>query len=186
MKIDIRRMTKIDIDCVLKIQDLCYNDSLLESYETFQSILNQHCYIAELCGQAIGYLLSHPWNDDEKPPVLNTSIIDFTGNTIYLHDLAVHPTYRQHNIGTRLYEEFERNVKGYEKITLVAVNNSADMFWKMKGFVPYDSCHLSSYGNNAVYMKKTIVFLDPLSCTNKEFLTSMWKNKSAFNKCNDG
>lgn len=108
-------------------------------------------------GRVEAYLLAHPWNE-ARPPKLAEVISPCDGSRLYLHDLAVHPQYTGRGLGHQLVSALlkQANLLGFKEIFLVSIQNSAP-FWASFGFqVDPTASVSSSYGDQAVLMKKSL------------------------------
>ncbi len=157
-------LTENDIDQVLEIQKLVYNKDLLESKETFLSMINNYpsgCLCLRDENKLLGYFITHPENINNLPPSLNLNIHSNNENNIYyFHDLAVHPSARNLRIGSTLIFLAVKIaiINKFDKIALTAVQN-ADKFWNKFGFIPITiekKTSLLSYGPDAVVMISSI------------------------------
>ncbi len=69
-------LTENDIDDVLELQKLSYNENLLESKETFLSIINSYqegCFYLRNNDKLLAYFITHPENINNLPPLLNNT-----------------------------------------------------------------------------------------------------------------
>jgi len=101
----------------------------------------------------LAYLLAHPWAS-ETPPKLNEKSPISVSLNLYLHDLALADSARGKGIAKKLVENliYNAKVQGFEKILLVAVQNSIG-FWGKFGFLNVPNVVIcSSYGDNAQLM----------------------------------
>ena len=120
------------------------------------------CFILEMDGAAVGYLLSHPWVYGD-PPKLNARLnaLPDAPTTYYLHDIALLPEAQGQSAATTIaarLTEYARE-KGFANISLCAVNRSAP-FWQRQGFsladVPGLDAKLASYGEDVRFMEKRL------------------------------
>ena len=132
---------------IITLQSLCYPHELQESPETIQAIID--CKKSHFCYEddiLIGYLLCHYAS---KPAKLNT--YENEGNILFIHDLAVHPNYRNKNVATNLLKNIS------EPCMILSLPN-AYRFWQKMGFteVPekLDPEIEQSYGYKVIWMKK--------------------------------
>jgi ribosomal protein S18 acetylase RimI-like enzyme len=120
------------------------------------------CLVLDLDGRAAGYVLSHPWIDNE-PPELNSLIeaIPDEPSTYYIHDVALLPAARGSGAASRLAEHLTDLARATKlaNMSLVAVNNST-VFWERHGFRvvedPRLARKLSSYDGAARFMTKRL------------------------------
>ncbi|WP_445464734.1 GNAT family N-acetyltransferase [Faunimonas sp. B44] len=122
----------------------------------------QGCFVAEVRGRVVGYLISHPWRCG-APPALNARLGALPGpaECWYLHDLALLPEARGGGLGRAalaLVEDAARAAR-LGSIELVAISGSAP-FWARLGFAPLASrpgaAVPASYGADACAMRRTI------------------------------
>lgn len=162
--VDIRMMAAADIPAVLEIQAVCYTELTPESDASLHAKLRASrstCFIASLEGEAVGYLISLPW-ESSNPPVLNaeTCRLPVSPDCLYLHDLAVMPSARKFGAGRALVEAFltQLGASDLGRASLVAVQGSAP-YWERYGFraVPQSEplkAKLATYGEGVVYMER--------------------------------
>lgn len=112
------------------------------------------CLVLEQHGEAVGYLITHPWHRD-APPKLGAMLgaIPAHADSYYLHDIALLPAARGTG-AARAALDFVRaraQALGLSDIALMAVGG-ADRFWAAQGFayVPRDVD--PSYGADAYLM----------------------------------
>ena len=118
--------------------------------------------LLETDGRAVGYALSHPWNESELP-ALNTLLgrLPDVSTTFYLHDVALLPAARGCAAAGALVGSLASLARAlaYPSMTLVAVNGSR-RFWEKHGFHiierPGMSAKLASYEETAVMMQKNL------------------------------
>ena len=162
--IDIRLMAAADLPAVLEIQAVCYTELTPESKESLHAKLRASrptCFIASLEGEAVGYLISLPW-ESSNPPALNaeTCRLPVSPDCLYLHDLAVMPSARKFGAGRALVEAFltQLGASGLGHASLVAVQGSAP-YWERYGFRAVAESEplkakLSTYGEGVLYMER--------------------------------
>lgn len=159
-----RPMVAADMDHVERIATIVH-PGFPEARAVLEEKFRLHpagCFILQDAGgEAIGYLLSHPW-DAASAPALDTLIGTLPEPEVYyVHDIALLPAARGFRAGEaamRLVEAHAR-AQGLPAIALVAVNNSGG-FWERQGFVvssdPKWAAKLASYGPDAVHMTKRL------------------------------
>lgn len=145
-------------DDVLRIQEKAYTGVPPESIGVLKSkweISPESCFVARAEDEEIqAYLLAHAWNSLEPPKLFEQVPENSTGEILYLHDLAVVNKARGVGAGKQLVKKLLETAKerGYEKVLLVAVQNSS-RFWASLGF--REVLHVSvcsSYGDDAQLM----------------------------------
>jgi GNAT superfamily N-acetyltransferase len=132
---EIRKIHQNDIESVLQIQKLSYQNELQESADVFLSFLNHKpnmSFVMLVNNHIIGYIFTHIIDDhDNTPPRLNTVItnsLQKSQNSWFIHDMAFLSLYRGNGFGKLLFQHFI-DATNPEYISLVAVNN-AEHFWK--------------------------------------------------------
>lgn len=160
-----------DIEQILEIQNLVYKEDLIESKDSFLSMINKFpegCIYITINNLIVGYFITHPDNIINLPPALNSNMnINNQNNIYYFHDLAVHPSYRNLQIGSILIYNAVKIaiINKFNKIALTAVQN-ANKYWNKFGFVKINinNKNLLSYGSDAVVMITSInIILNKLS-----------------------
>jgi predicted N-acetyltransferase YhbS len=147
---------------ILEIQEAAYHEVDPEELDVLKSkqwVSPETCFVCVSDqGDILGYLLAHPWYGSE-PPKLYEPVLDIKrSDSLYLHDMAVSPHSKGQGIGrsmmAKLIEVAE--LKGVKRITLVAIQG-ADSFWSLLGFKVISTANIgASYGDNAVFMEKSI------------------------------
>lgn len=95
------------------------------------------CFVFKNDDDAIsGYLLAHPWNSNKPPRLFEKLPQEFTGEILYLHDLAVRKDARGLGVGKKLYQMLLEVAKAQEfkSVMLVAVQG-AENYWFKLGFL---------------------------------------------------
>ncbi len=158
----VRAMDTADIRAVLEIQSHCYDDARLESARSFLAKLSASpgsCFVAVLADAPVGYLVSVPVEAGRPPPLNNPDYSVPPGaDSLYLHDLAVHPGARGAGVAVALigaYFECLRQM-GFRFGHLTAVNASSP-FWRRYGFHVAEPEgagveNMASYGEGARFM----------------------------------
>lgn len=168
---NIRLSTLTDLPSILSVQASCYLEVEPERPEVLSEKFNlfpRGCFVAEVDSEVVGYMFSHPWKLG-SPPKLDAFLlqIPINANTYYIHDIAVHPSFRGAGIAKLFYDKALDGGKegGYKSISLIAVQES-EKFWKKLGFVTYEQLTenltslketLSHYQASAVYMVNNIL-----------------------------
>lgn len=160
-----RAMTEADLDGVVEVAKVSFPDHP-EDRVCFANRLDLNpggCYVlSDDMGGVSGYLVAYPWKRFSAP-ALNVLIeaIPDEAETIYLHDLALHPSTRGGGYTRAVVETLADSAKaqGYRLISLVAVNNASG-FWVRNGFEvqnpPGMAAKLASYGDDARYMERVL------------------------------
>lgn len=163
--LDWRPMTPDDLDGVVDVARLSFPDHF-EGYDCFeerQRLAPEGCFVlASSAGDVRGYLVAYPFKRNAAPP-LNSLIgtLPQGAETIYLHDLALHPETRGGGYTRTVIERLASQAKaaGWPMISLVAVNKAGD-FWSRMGFVAQNpegmAEKLATYGEDAAYMERPL------------------------------
>ncbi|RYM12553.1 GNAT family N-acetyltransferase [Sphingobium cupriresistens] len=153
-----RPMRWPDIPAVAAISDAVHG-AYTEHADIYAERLQLYpagCWMLERAGDAVGYLISHPWQDDHSP-ALNAPIlaIPATADRYYLHDLALLPQARGAGAAAQAVQLVvdQADSAGFARITLTAVNG-ADAFWRKQGFLPVNDG--AGYGEDSLAMERTI------------------------------
>lgn len=155
-----RQMYPADIPAILAIQEEAYpwHKEDRAVFEDRLALYPQGCLALELGGELVGYILSHPWNADDPPPLDSKlgKLPDRPG-TYYLHDLALLKSAYGKGHGARVVRHLAETAGAmdYPSMSLIAVNQSS-AFWQKHGFAPRPLAglipKLKSYGEGAVFM----------------------------------
>ncbi len=115
------------------------------------------CFLLERDGEALGYLITHPWAGD-RPPALDQLMgrLPDAADRYYLHDLALLPEARGTGAAAAAVDltVTQARAAGFDRITLTAVNG-ADAFWRRQGFVDAPVA-ADSYGADSVSMVRVL------------------------------
>lgn len=117
------------------------------------------CLTATRGGAIIGYAIAHP-GIIGRPPARDALLgaLPDDADCLYIHDVALLPEARGLQLGAAIaaiLADVARR-RGYRRLTLTAVNNSAD-FWSRQGFaVAAIAESLESYGEDATYMVRVL------------------------------
>ena len=161
--ITIRPMRLEDLPVVMEIEASCYTEIAPESHECLGAKLSSSpstCFVVCKGAEIAAFLISHPIQF-ESPPQLHALLcpVPDHADTLYLHDLAVAPTYRGCGAGRLLMNTFISKIKElkFKRASLIAVQDSYD-YWRRFGFNPVDVTgplkdKLASYGRAARYME---------------------------------
>ncbi|WP_151703607.1 GNAT family N-acetyltransferase [Nitrincola alkalilacustris] len=120
------------------------------------------CFVYEKNNTISAYLLAHTWGG-EAPPKLHALLpAKLQGQTLFLHDLAVSARLSGSGVGSAMVNHLVQiaAANGYEKIMLVAVQNSAP-FWNKMGFsemLGIQAC--PSYGIGSRVMQRATIEVD--------------------------
>jgi GNAT superfamily N-acetyltransferase len=159
-----RAMVAADLPAVQALAGIIHPE-FPEDAAVFADRLALHsagCLTLDGDGEAIGYLLSHPWHF-KQPPKLNAVLRAPAkpATTYYIHDLALLPAARKTGAAAAVVATLAAHARTLQlpNITLVAVNNSVH-FWRRQGFDivvdPLLDRHLQSYDTQACYMSRDL------------------------------
>ena len=141
---------------ILKIQEEAYVEIEPEDVNVLKSkwlSSPKTCAVYKEGSNTSAYLLAHPW-PSETPPKLHEECPITASLNLYLHDLALARESRGKGVAKKLVENLIDIAKaqGFNKILLVAVQNSGG-FWSKFGFLSMPSSEICpSYGENAQLM----------------------------------
>lgn len=128
-----------DLDEILRVQKLCYQDIEPESPEAYINKLEQApdcAFVIADQNQVLAYLFAMPIILNE-PPVLDSAdyILPNQANCLYLHDLAIAPNGRGQGLSQPLLNAFFNRAKARElpQSSLIAIQGSTP-FWNKYGF----------------------------------------------------
>lgn len=160
-----RAMTEADLDGVVEVAKVSFPDHP-EDRVCFANRLELNpsgCFVlSDEAGHVSGYLVAYPWKRNAAP-ALNVLIdaLPEDAETLYLHDLALHPSTRGGGYTRPVIEGLAKAAReqGYRLVSLVAVNNASG-FWARNGFEirnpPGMAEKLASYGEDARYMERVL------------------------------
>ena len=165
-KTTVRAMRAEDLPIVLDIQSCCYDETKLESPQSFLAKLKASpttCFIALVADVPAGYLVAVPAVVDSPPPLNSPNYaVPLHADALYLHDLAVHPAARRAGLSVVLIEAYFQAIKQSKArfACLTAVNDSHS-FWERYGFqlaasVDASSECMATYGEGARYMSRRV------------------------------
>lgn len=161
----LRPLRTEDLPQALALQSQVYPAFLVEPAAAFASRLSvaaPHCLAAERDGVLLAYLLAHGWPAGEPPPVGAVLDAGRTGDTLFLHDLAVSAAARGSGIGTALVARAfaQAAAAGLTRAELIAVEGAA-AYWKRLGFVAATpssalAARAAAYGPAAQWMWRAL------------------------------
>ena len=157
-------MTAADIDAIFAIAEVVH-----PAYPEDRAVMAERlalypagCLVLRRGEEVIGYALSHPWAQNDAPP-LNTLLgaLPERAEVYYIHDLALLPEARGLRAGEAAVRRLAEHARalGLAHMALVAVNDSGG-FWRGQGFVVENSPALArklvSYDADAAYMTRVL------------------------------
>ncbi|OWQ95172.1 GNAT family N-acetyltransferase [Sphingopyxis witflariensis] len=152
-----RPMRADDLPTVVRISDAVHGD-FTEPLETFVDRLAHYpagCAILDRDGEALGYLIGHPWPRDAAPPKLGVRMDSIpTSDSYYLHDIALLPAARGTGAGATAtaFVVHQAEVEGCRDVRLVAIQG-ADSYWHRQGF---DYVAADPYGPGSHLMQRVL------------------------------
>lgn len=136
---EIRNVVPEDAHDIQSIQMACYRPELQESSTVLlakSTLSPASCWLVSDKDGAVGYLFSHPWRGI-LPPALNQplQVLPEQADTLFLHDLAIHPRVRGIGISGALLDRARNWALSHQlqHALLVAVEQS-HAFWQRHGF----------------------------------------------------
>lgn len=162
----IRPLLLSDIPVLLEIQQACYGGHFIESAQVFERRLAgpANCSLAlELDGRVGAYLAAYRSRLGRITPLHGDFEAGDAPDTLYVHDLAVHPRLAGRGAaGTLLRFAWDQGrLRGLAHSSLVSVQDSA-AFWRGHGYLPgtldapLQQSRLADYGKGALYMEKAL------------------------------
>lgn len=162
----VRRMTADDLPAVLTVQAACYVDVPLEDESVFRVRLqtpDTFSWVAVNQGRIGGYLMAYQSRRGLLTALGATFSPDADGDTLYLHDLAIHPDCKGTGMGWLLVSHALQTGSeiGLQHAALVSVQNSGP-YWQKHDFHPYQELEphqaqkLLSYEPEALYRVRSL------------------------------
>lgn len=161
-------MQTSDLQSVVRLGNALHPPSLFESEAALASRFDMggpaFCHV--LCEDEAprdddvlhGYVLAHPWTQDDVPKLNEAIGRPPRFDTLFLHDMVLARAARGKGHARAILDLLKDRVaaSGYRSISLVAVNGSRP-FWQAAGFAPLamDGGMLRPYGEGACFMRWT-------------------------------
>ncbi len=138
--ITIRQMTLADLPAIDEVQRVAFIEELWEDMSLFQSILEKYArssFVAHKNGALLGYLITHPSRITRDDFENGCEELSGDEDSLYIHDLCVHPDGRGTGIAALLLEKLDAFAKenSFAKFAGIAVQG-AESFWLKQGFEP--------------------------------------------------
>ncbi|MCC6827294.1 MAG: GNAT family N-acetyltransferase [Novosphingobium sp.] len=161
-----RPMRPGDVDGVVRVAAVAFPDHF-EARACFAerlALFPNGCFVLASPVEVKGYLIAYPWPFGAIPP-LNSLLggLPEPRDSLYLHDLALHPDARGQGHARPAVERLVDAMRaiGVRRIALVSVNDTVP-FWRGMGFTPVAGDpaivrKLESYGGNSHYMIRDLV-----------------------------
>ena len=158
----VRGMRAADLDAVLAIQLACYGAGFVEDGALIARRLAAapHTgWVVEHEGGVRAYLAGYPSVVGKLTPLHGEFEVAQQPDSLYLHDLAVHPGASGLRLGPLLVRHaWARAIQaGWRQSTLVSVQSSVG-FWERQGYAatlphgPQQQARLATYPGESVYM----------------------------------
>ncbi|HEX7867634.1 MAG TPA: GNAT family N-acetyltransferase [Variovorax sp.] len=158
----VRAMHAADLDAVLAIQLACYGAGFVEDGTLIARRLAAapHTgWVAEHEGGVRAYLAGYPSVAGKLTPLHGEFEVAAQADSLYLHDLAVHPDASGLGLGPQLVRHAWAHAAqaGWRHSTLVSVQSSVG-FWQRQGYAatqpagPEQQARLATYPGESVYM----------------------------------
>jgi len=162
----VRAMRADDLDAVLAIQLACYGAGFVEDGVLIARRLATapHTgWVAEHGGGVRAYLAGYPSVIGKLTPLHGEFEVAPDADSLYLHDLAVHPEASGLGLGPRLVRHAWAHAMqaGWRHSTLVSVQASVG-FWERQGYVAAQpagidqQARLATYPGASVYMARRL------------------------------
>ena len=163
----IRAMRICDVAAILRIQRACYVPHMNESQPVIEHRLSaspETAWVAERAGEVVAYLAAYPSLLGKVTSLGGHFNVPLTADCLYLHDLAVAPTWRSHGIADQLIAAARAfaSRQSLPFIALVALENARG-FWERHAFATSEVASaqqadlLASYPETCHYMTHQLV-----------------------------
>lgn len=151
-----------DLQGLLQVQRACYGDEFVEGADVFERRIASaaNCsLVLEHEGRVCAYLAAYRSRVGKVTPLHGDFQTPSAPDTLYLHDMAVHPDFAGLGLAHRLLERMRDLAReSHLKYSgLVSVQGS-QAYWQRQGYGlhaitdPTEQECLASYGADAVYM----------------------------------
>ena len=155
-----------DLPGLLQVQRACYGDEYVEGAEVFARRIAStvNCsLVLEREGVVCAYLAAYRSRAGKVTPLHGDFEAISAPDTLYLHDMAVHPDFAGQGLAHALLQRM-RDLAKHAALPfsgLVSVQGS-QAYWARQGYElhelrdPQQQASLASYGEDAVYMLASI------------------------------
>lgn len=162
---NIHPLTAACLPGLMAVQRACYSAQFIESADVYRARIASavQCSLVALDGdRVLAYLAAYRTVFGKVTPLHGAFVTtDAPGDTLYLHDMAVHPCCAGQGLAGALLAALRRNAAAWQPAysALVSVQNSQG-WWQRKGYEPQavlpksSAQALASYGMGAVYMAR--------------------------------
>ncbi len=153
------------MDAVMAVQALCYHAIVPESRAAMEAKrvagLGLPCVaVAADSGALDAYLIAMPIRWPQLPVLDSEPAPERNADTLYVHDMALHPRARGAGLAARLMDSVWQAARqrGLRQAALIAIQGS-EGFWQAQGFASVRpetaslSTKLRSYGEDALLMR---------------------------------
>jgi len=152
------QLTKKHLTEVKKVSDLCFQEAYQEDISVYQKIMEvfpDGAWGAFCDDKLAGYIFFHPYKYSEIKPFNSMLSLNGDENCMYLHEIAVLPEYRAHQLSIHLLSNFDQVSKLHNLTnqSLVSVQNSIG-FWEKKGFSVLAKIEEGGYTNSYLMSKQ--------------------------------
>ncbi|MEG0920492.1 MAG: GNAT family N-acetyltransferase [Comamonas sp.] len=158
----IRPLQLADLQGLMQVQEACYGSEYMEAVEVYADRMAsgaQCSWVAVQGDQVLAYLAAYRSRLGCVTPLHGAFVNYVAPDTLYLHDMAVHPDCTGQGLANALLAALWRGAAVWSPAysALVSVQGS-QAYWQRKGYAPYsalapaDAAALRSYGDDAVYM----------------------------------
>jgi len=158
-------MDAVHMDAVMAVQAVCYHAIVPESRAAMEAkrvagLGLPRVAVAADSGELDAYLIAMPIRWPQLPVLDSEPAPERNADTLYVHDMALHPRARGAGLAARLLDSVLQAARqqGLRQAALIAIQGS-EGFWQAQGFacVPPDTASLSaklrSYGEDALLMR---------------------------------
>lgn len=158
----LRALSCADLPGLARVQAACYGADFVEGAEVFARRLQSpaNCsLVVEQGGNVLAYLAAYRSQRAKVTPLHGDFEPVATPDTLYLHDMAVHPDCAGRGLAQQLLAALRAQGAGLRHSALVAVQGS-QAYWQRQGYAEHQlhdalqRQRLASYGMGAVYMLK--------------------------------
>ncbi|MFN3377275.1 MAG: GNAT family N-acetyltransferase [Burkholderiaceae bacterium] len=162
----VRPLTATDLPGLLAVQHACYGEGYLEPAEVFARRIAcpvQCSQVAVAQGVVVAYLAAYRSRRGKVTPLHGDFEATTHPDTLYLHDMAVHPEWAGRGLARALLAPVWKLAQheGLAHSSLVSVQGS-EAYWARQGFAVValtdvqQQQRLAGYGPEAVYMERPL------------------------------
>ena len=155
-----RPLLAADLPGLLAVQRACYGDGFIESAPVYARRLASpaNCSLVLVeDGRVLAYLAAYRSVLGKVTPLHGDFEATPAPDTLYLHDMAVHPAHAGRGLARALLVALRAGATGLRHQALVSVQDS-QAYWQRQGYAEHplhdgaQRARLASYGAQAVYM----------------------------------